>query len=195
MGPEFSRTHEDAQFLGAYADPLAAATFGQRYLFATLDQTTISGGFRVNWTFTPRLSFELYAQPLVSAGEYIGYKELARPKSYDFTRYAETGGTYDPATGTLDPDGPGGPAPPFVIENPDWGFSGNPDFNFVSLRGNAVLRWEYLPGSALYLVWTQGRNDLVSHSGGFELESSLDRLSSTDANNIFLAKVTYYFSL
>jgi hypothetical protein len=194
VGPEFTRAHEDAQFLGAYADPLAAATFGQRYLFATLDQTTISGGFRVNWTFTPRLSFELYAQPLVSSGEYADYKELAKPKSYDFTHYLENGGTYDPGTGTLDPDG-SGPAPPFTIVNPDWEFSGHPDFNFVSLRGNAVLRWEYLSGSTLYLVWTQGRNDLVPGSGGFELESSLDRLSSTDASNTFLAKVTYYFSL
>jgi hypothetical protein len=193
-GPQITNAHQEAQFLGAYADPLASATFGNRYLFGTLDQVTISGGFRVNWAFSPRLSFELYAQPLVSSGKYTDFKELAQPRSYDFTHYAENGGTYDPNTGTIDPDG-SGPAPPFQITNPDWGFSGNPDFNYVSLRGNAVLRWEYLPGSALYLVWTQGREDLAAHTGEFRLAPSMDRLTSTDANNIFLAKVTYYFNL
>ena len=149
----------------------------------------------MNWAFTPRLSLELYAQPLVSAGKYADFKELARPKSYDFTHYLENGGTYDPATGTIDPDGPGGPAPPFTISNVDWGFDGHPDFNYMSLRGNAVLRWEYRPGSTFYLVWTQTRDDLVEHAGDFELGPSFDQLSTTEAHNIFLAKATYYFNL
>ena len=195
VGPELTLNHEEAQYIGAYSDPLATATFGQRQVFATLDQTTVGGGFRVNWAFTPRLSLELYAQPLVSAGKYADFKELARPKSYDFTHYLENGGTYDPATGTIDPDGPGGPAPPFTISNVDWGFDGHPDFNYMSLRGNAVLRWEYRPGSTFYLVWTQTRDDLVEHAGDFELGPSFDQLSTTEAHNIFLAKATYYFNL
>jgi len=194
FGPEITLNHEEAQYLGAQTDPLATATFGERQVFATLDQTTVGGGFRVNWAFTPRLSFQMYAQPLVSAGKYTDFKELARPRSYDFTHYLESGGTYDPATGTIDPDG-AGPAPPFSPGNLDWGFGGNPDFNYMSLRGNAVLRWEYMSGSTLYLVWTQTRDDLVPHDGNFEFGSSMNQLSSTDTNNIFLAKVTYYFSL
>jgi len=194
VGPEVTWNHEEAQYIGAQPDPLATATFGVRQVFATLDQTTVGGGFRANLAFTPRLSFQMYLQPLVSSGKYTDYKELARPRSYDFTHYLENGGTYDPATGTIDPDG-AGPAPPFAISNIDWGFDGHPDFNYMSLRGNAVLRWEYMPGSTLYLVWTQTREDLVPHSGNFELGPSLDQLTSTDANNIFLAKVTYYFSL
>ncbi len=194
IGPELTLNHEEAQYIGAYADPLATATYGQRQVFATLDQTTLGGGFRVNWAFTPRLSFELYAQPLISSGKYTDFKELARPRSYEFTHYLENGGTYDPATGTIDPDGPG-PAPPFTIGNVDWGFDGHPDFNYMSLRGNAVLRWEYLPGSTFYLVWTQTRDDLIEHHGDFEVGPSFDQLSATEANNIFLAKVTYYFNL
>jgi hypothetical protein len=194
VGPELTLNHEEAQYIGAYADPLATATYGERQVFSTLDQTTVGGGFRLNWAFTPRLSFQMYAQPLVSSGKYTDFKELARPKSYDFTHYLENGGTYDPATGTIDPDGPG-PAPPFAIGNVDWGFDGHPDFNYMSLRGNAVLRWEYMPGSTFYLVWTQTRDDLVEHTGNFELGPSLNTLSNTDPNNTFLAKVTYYFSL
>jgi GFO/IDH/MocA oxidoreductase family protein/uncharacterized protein DUF5916 len=72
---------------------------------------------------------------------------------------------------------------------------GHPDFNYMSLRGNAVLRWEYRPGSTLYLVWTQTRDDLQEHEGNFEFGPSMQHLSNTDANNIFLAKVTYYFNL
>ncbi|HEY2954562.1 MAG TPA: DUF5916 domain-containing protein [Candidatus Eisenbacteria bacterium] len=194
VGPELTLNHENAQFIGAFADPLAGATFGQRYVFATLDQTQVSAGVRLNWAFTPRLSFQLYAQPLISTGEYSDFKELARPRSYEFKQYLAAGGTYDKNTGTLDPDGPG-PAPAFAIGNPDWGFDGHPDFDYKSLRGNAVMRWEYLPGSTLYLVWTQTRSDLLPHVGNFDLGPSLDQLTSTDADNIFLAKVTYYFSL
>jgi hypothetical protein len=194
VGPELTLNHEEAQYMGASPDPLATATYGERQVFSTLDQTTVSGGFRVNWAFTPRLSFQLYAQPLISSGQYTDFKELARPKSYDFTHYLENGGSYDPATGMIDPDG-SGPAPPFALGNLDWGFSGNPDFNYMSLRGNAILRWEYMPGSTLYLVWTQTRDDLQEHNGNFEFGPSMQNLSNTDANNIFLAKVTYYFSL
>ena len=70
----------------------------------------------------------------------------------------------------------------------------NPDFNFKSLRGNAVFRWEYLPGSTLFLVWTQERTD-AEDSGVFHMYSDAKKLMAADANNVFLAKVTYYFSL
>ena len=194
VGPEITLNYEKAQYIGTYADPLATNTFGNRYVFATLDQTQVGGGFRLNWAFTPRLSLEMYAQPLVSSGRYTDFKELARPKSYDFTHYLESGGTYDQSTGILDPDG-AGPAPPFQVENPDWGFTGHPDFNFNSLRGNAVLRWEYMPGSTRYLVWTQDRNEFIPNEGEFHLGPSLRSLSDANADNIFLAKVSYYFSL
>jgi len=70
----------------------------------------------------------------------------------------------------------------------------NPDFNFKSLRGNVVLRWEYAPGSVLYLVWTQNRSDDVLEDGEFHFRSSVNRLLTAPGDNIVMAKMTYYFA-
>ena len=70
---------------------------------------------------------------------------------------------------------------------------GNQDFNFKSLRGNAVLRWEYMPGSTLYLVWTQSRQDFES-TGDFRFGSSMGRMLRAPADNIFMVKLTYWWN-
>ena len=182
IAPAFERVLEDAQYVQAQSDPLATATFGQRYSFATLDQQTVSAQIRLNWAFTPRLSLQTYIQPLIATGDYYGYKELARPRSYEFTPYDPAGITSIAGGDSLDLDGAGALQP-----------IRNPDFNIRSLRGNSVLRWEYMPGSTLYLVWTQDRSDNEGTSA-FDLSRSFDRLVNARANNIFLAKVTYYFN-
>jgi hypothetical protein len=83
-----------------------------------------------------------------------------------------------------DPDG-SGPAQPITFDNPD--------FNTKSLRGNAVLRWEYLPGSTLYLVWTQSRSD-DEDIGVFQFRHSFQRLWKAHPDNIFMIKMTYWWS-
>jgi hypothetical protein len=182
LAPSYERVLEDAQYVTSQPDPFATTTFGQRYAFATLDQKTISAQLRLNWAFTPRLSLQTYIQPLISAGDYYGYKELARPRSYDFAPYDPAGITSIAGGDSLDLDGAGALAP-----------IRNPDFNIRSLRGNSVLRWEYMPGSTLYLVWTQDRSD-NGRTSEFDPSRSFDRLVNARANNIFLAKVTYYFN-
>jgi hypothetical protein len=161
VGPGFDRTVEDAQYVEAYDDPTATGTYGRRYVFAHLEQKTVSANIRLNWAFTPTMSLLTFMQPLISTGEYSGFKSLAEPRSYDFAPMA---------------------------------YTANPDFNFKSLRGNAVFRWEYLPGSTLFLVWTQERTDFEDN-GQFRLGPSYNRLLDADADNIFLAKVSYYFNL
>ncbi|MFI5371820.1 MAG: DUF5916 domain-containing protein [Candidatus Eisenbacteria bacterium] len=163
IGPEWDRNVEYAHYVDVFADPAATETYGNRYLFAHLDQTTVSGQFRLNWSFTPGLSLQTYLQPLISAGRYTDYKTLAAPRTYDFLHYPS-----NPTTDT-------------------------PDFNFKSLRGNAVLRWEYLPGSTFYFVWTQDRSESVSN-GEFDLRQNLDELTRIQPNNVFLVKVSYYLS-
>jgi hypothetical protein len=180
--PEMSWTHNGAQYLDTFDDALATATYGHRYVFAPLDQTTFVGGLRLNWTFTPRLSLELYAQPLLSSGDYAAPGELSAPRTYSFRTYGADGSTYDAATGDVDPDGPG-PAPAFNI--------GTPDFNFKSLRGNLVLRWEFRPGSTAYAVWTQSRSDQQDGVGEFAFRRSVSRLFDARGDNIFLVKVAY----
>lgn len=185
VNPSVAWTTSEAQWVGAFDDPLANRTFGKRYVFARLDQVTLSSAIRLNWTFTPELSFQLYAQPLVSVGDYSEYKELARARSYDFIRYGEEGSTFDGETLAADPDGPDGPAEAFELPNRD--------FNFASLRGTAVARWEYRPGSTLYLVWTQQRSD-ATDDPYFGFGSSFDQLAAAPMQNVFVLKMNWWFS-
>jgi hypothetical protein len=124
-------------------------------------------------------------QPLLSTGTYSGIKELARPRSFMFNQYQNIQYNKDDNTYTIDPDG-AGPAGAFTINNPD--------FNFKSLRGNAVLRWEYMPGSVFYFVWTQSRSDVES-TGDFSLRKSFSGLTDIHPDNIFAMKFTYWFNM
>jgi hypothetical protein len=182
--PQIERSRTSAQYVDTFDDSLASNTFGQRYVFADLDQTTVSASVRLNWIFTPRLSLEVYTQPLLSSGRYAGYKELARPRSYEFTRYPDPASTADPDRIVVDPDG-AGPAESHEIDDPN--------FSLASLRGNAVLRWEYSPGSTLFLVWTQNRSDTET-IGTFRTGPALGRLFDASADNIFLVKVSYWWN-
>lgn len=182
FSPEIYFADEYSQWVGSFADPNAVNTFGRRYVFANLKQTTFVSGIRLNWTFTPEISLQLYVQPLFATGEYSNFKELAKSKSYDFNNYGENSSTINYANGnyTVNP-GNGGSQFSF----------GNPNFNFKSLRGNAVLRWEYTAGSVFYLVWTQDRSDF-ENNGEFSLGKSFNRLFEAEADNIFLLKFTYW---
>src|SRR5207249_9824008 len=104
-------------------------------------------------TWSRKLRPQLSLPPLVGSGLYTDLKEPATPRKYDFSVSGRNAGTIPrDSTGAyqIDPDGPG----------PASGFTGpDPNFNFRSLLGNAVLRWEYRPGSAVFLVWQQSRNE------------------------------------
>ena len=182
--PRIERTGTSAQYVDTFDDPAAISTFGHRYVFADLDQTTVSASVRLNWIFTPRLSLEVYAQPLLSSGRYTGFKELARPRSYDFTAYPDPAATDDPDRIVVDPDGDG----TAVGQEID-----DPNFSLASLRGNAVLRWEYSAGSTLFLVWTQNRSDTET-IGTFRTGRALDRLWGAAGENIFLLKLSYWWN-
>jgi hypothetical protein len=180
--PAWERNWTPAQWIDNFVDPTAIHTYGTRYVFGALNQHTVSAGLRVNWTFSPRLSLQLYAQPLISSGKYTDYKELAQPSSYQFNIYGNpiiTSGDI-----TIDPDA-SGPAAPFTFADPN--------FNFKSLRGNAILRWEYSPGSTIYFVWTQTRSD-EDQIGNFNFGDSLSQLWKAEADNIFLVKFSYYWN-
>lgn len=184
VGPGYSRNGDGAQYIGTFTDPLATSTYGARYVFGDLVQDTWSGNIRLNWIFSPRLSLELFAQPLLSTGEYTTVKELARPGTYDFNRYGENGSTYDRDTGIADPDG-AGPAAPIEV--------GNPDFTFASLRGNAVMRWEYAPGSTLFLVWTHNRAyDVTGETTS--IGEAVRELRHAPSDNVLMVKVSYWWN-
>jgi hypothetical protein len=185
VNPLFERDTTPAQWIDNFDDPLATSTFGARYVFGELKQKTLSSSLRLNWTFSPKLSLQLYAQPLVSSGNYRNYKELERPRSYDFRIYNQDFIRQDGVDFVIDPDGPG-PANSIRFENPN--------FNIRSLRGNAILRWEYKPGSAVYFVWTQTRSD-EEDIGAFQFGRSFGKLWRANSDNIFMVKFSYYLNL
>ena len=187
LGPSYSSNRRSDQYVEAVGDTTAAAFSGTRYVFADLRQHTISMETRFNITFTPNLTFELYAQPLIAGQSYSKYKEFAAPRGLQKLTYGQDIGTVSvtpgsPNTITIDPDG-AGPAQTFQFSDPT--------FTFRSLRGNAVLRWEYHPGSTLYLVWTR-ESDSVLYRGAIDFGTDSRSLFQGPAQNIFLLKVNYW---
>jgi len=189
VGPQVSRDILEAQWVRRFSDPTALETYNTRYIFAHLDQTTFAADVRADWIISPKLSFQIYLQPFIASARYSDFKYLAKSKSYDFVKYGENGSTIEQTISadgdisyTLDPDG-NGPSESRIIYNPD--------FNYISLRGNAVLRWEYLPGSTLYLVWTQSRED-VNSNGDFRFGNSMNNLFGVRPDNIFMLKLSYW---
>jgi len=187
LGPTWEDDHIRSQYVTTVADPTATAMYGNRYVFAFLRQKTLAMDTRLAVTFTPNLTLELYLQPLVASGAYSAFHEFDRPRSLARSTYGVDRGTIAVAGGTytVDPDGPGG-AQPFTFSNPD--------FNFRSLRGNAVVRWEFHPGSTIYLVWTQSRSDNAD-VGDFQLGRDLRGLIGAPPENIFLVKMSYWLGL
>jgi hypothetical protein len=187
LGPQYIYQATQTQWVGRFADPLMTATYGSRYVFGHIKQQVVAAEIRLNWTFTPTLSLQAYLQPFIGVGHYNTFKELARPREYAYNTYGQGASTIAYADGvyTVDPDG-AGPAAPFSF--------GDPDFNMKSLRGTVVLRWEYRPGSLLYLVWTQNRAD-YANPGDFQLRRDMANLLTAPGDNIFMLKFSYRWGL
>ena len=191
FGPNYTFDHDPAQYIRAVVDATAQNFYGTRYIFSDIDSKTLSMDTRVNVTFTPTMSLQLFAQPFISSNSFSQWKQFAQPRDVAkqvFGRDVGTVSETNSAAGrniTIDPDG-AGPASSFSISDPN--------FTFRSLRGNAVFRWEYTPGSTLYLVWTQDRSS-SDPTGDFELERDRRALLSSPANHVFLIKVNYWLPL
>jgi hypothetical protein len=161
--PFFSQGRIAAQYLATVPDPAATATFGRRYFFAPLDFTQLNASVRANVTFAPRLTLEVYAQPLIFTSDYQTAGALTAPRTFSF----------EPADG--------GPV-------------GSGDNTERSLRGNAVLRWEWRPGSTIYFAWQQTRRSSGSESE-FDLWRDQRLLFEAPPDNIFVIKASYWLSM
>jgi len=193
LGPSLNLDNTAQQYVYEVTDPNAPTGFGgTRYVFGRLRQKTFSLDTRINTTFTPNLTLELFAQPFLSSGHYTTFKEFAEVKSRRMNFFGRDNDSWvhtntDPQTGaityTIDPDGDAGAAAPFTFDNPD--------FNFRSLRGTSVLRWEYRPGSTLYFVWTQQREGF-DQFGDFNFSRDRSALFRDRPTNVFQVKATYW---
>jgi hypothetical protein len=189
FGPEYDYNFTSYQWVGNFSDSYATNTYNTRYVFGDLTQKTILANIRLNWIFTPTLSLQLYVQPLISVGDYVNFKEIVNPPNLDFRKYGTENSeiTYDEGSSTyiVDPDG-NGPAQQFSFSNPD--------FNFKSLRGNLVLRWEALPGSVFYFAWTNSRTNF-ENPGVLNFKNDFSNLINSESDNVFLVKFSYWFNL
>ncbi len=155
-GLRLSRNHDESQWVGQLPDG--------RYVFGLLDQKTVALTARVNYTVTPTLSIQIYAEPFVSAGEYSQFKALLNGRSTSYE------GRYTPTD-----------------------YHRNPDFNYRSFRTTNVLRWEYKPGSTIFAVWQQGREDSLDR-GTFDFSRDFGGVFNAPARNVFLVKWAYWLN-
>jgi hypothetical protein len=181
IAPEISSSHDAVQFLRSVADTAAVGTFGRRYVFGDLRYNQLSLETRVDWTFTPQLSLQVFAQPLIANGEYQGFRSLRQARTFDFDEFTKADGTL-----TQDENG--------LVAHPPGGLDiriGEPDFTTLSLVGNAVVRWEYRPGSALFFVWQQRRSGF-EQTPGFAPGRDLGGIFRERPENVFAVKASYW---
>lgn len=159
-----------------------------RYILGTIDNKTLSASIRLNYNINPNLTVQYYGQPFISRANYSSFKHVTNPIANDlydrFHTYDNNQISYSNGIYSVDEDTDG---------NSDYSFY-NPDFSFVQFRSNLVMRWEYIPGSELYFVWSQGITGFVDPSEG--LANGLEQgILNQKPENIFLIKATYRFVL
>ncbi len=195
LQPRFSRERNSSQYVTDSDADFYDPTYGERYLFGDLLRHSFSLETRINVAFSPNLSLQLFAQPLVSSGEYRSYRQLEASETFDFIELEEGVATETEAgvscgTGTiclLD----GERHVDFTGDGLADDSFGDRDFNIRSLRGSAVLRWEYRPGSVFFLVWQQARRDVLD-TGEFRLGRDLGGIFSAPGEDTFIAKASFY---
>ena len=166
LGFNWGHNVQNSQWFGRYAD----ATDVDRYTFAHLDQTTTSATVRLNYTFSPTVSLQAYTQPFVSKGTYSNVRQLsATPRA---ARYDDRYAAFNDSSVTNNPGG----------------------FNFKAFQSNVVFRYEYAPGSILFLVWNQGRQGYDGVEGDRSFQGDVRDLLRLHPANTFLVKASYWLN-
>jgi hypothetical protein len=164
IGTRYQRNKDNTQW---YANLGKIGAPDAHYLVARLDQHLLSFTSRLNYTATPTLSFQFYAEPFVTTGEFSNVRELDAPRDADYEKRFK----------------------PYDLGKPAGGF------NSKQFHSNMVIRWEYRPGSTLFLVWAQGRDQDDRNLGSFAPVRDYRDLFGARPDNTLLLKASYWFSL
>ena len=179
VGPHFQHDINDSQWYGEFDTMNADSSYSKHYSFAHLDQRTLSMTTRFDYTATPTLTFQVYASPYVTVGHYSKLRELNDPRA---ASYADRYKLYTPFD--------------YADTTAYIGYTaGANDFNYKALNTNAVLRWEYRPGSSIFVVWQQGREQSDRNYGQFAAQRDYRDLFRAHPDNTFLIKASYWLSL
>ena len=185
LSPQFSKNNDKLQFV----ENIETAN-ETRYVNATIDQQTLSASIRLNYTINPDLTIQYYTQPFISRGRYSNFKYITNPIAGDFNNRFQL---YDVNQISFDANNDVYLVDENLDSTTDYEI-GNPDFSFVQFRSNLVVRWEYIPGSEIFLVWSQGVTSLTDPMN--DLFRSLETgILDQKPENIFLLKMTYRFVL
>jgi hypothetical protein len=183
INPEYERERSNRQFV-TQIDGGRDETFGRRYIFGHIERSTVSMQVRLSFTFKPDLNLDFYAEPFAASGRYERLGELSAARVRDLRWYGEAPETTFARSGSGDwliTDG----ASDFIVSNRD--------FDVQSFRSNLVLRWEWRPGSTLYLVWQQDRSKEEATRRSAGLRSMFGSLTAP-GDNILALKTTFWFS-
>jgi len=164
-----------------------------KYIFASIDRKTISTSFRINFNLNPDLTLQYWGQPYIASGKYHDHKFILDPMA---DNYRDRFHTYTPQQKTFDAEDNNYSVDMNMDGTPEYTIE-NKDFNFQEFLSNLVIRWEYNPGSSLYLVWSQTRS-FSNESGVMRYFSDLGDLFNRDndvPHNVFLVKFSYRFGL
>ena len=178
--PYYDRTTEPQQYTTTLPGG-RAETYGSRYVFAFIDRTTVATAFRLGLTVKPDMNIDVYAEPFAASGRYYDYGELLAPGSRERLLYGTSGTSLvinSDGSQTVTADGS-----TFTLRNRD--------FNTLSFRSNVVLRWEWRPGSTLYVVWQQSRAGSEvngDHVGAGDMFRSL----TAPGTNYFVIKTSFW---
>lgn len=180
VSPSFSRNNNQMQYVAT-----TSSNNEPRYVVAEIDQTVARVTMRMTYMITPNLSVQYWGQPFGTSGDYSNFKYITDPKaesySQRFNQIQSSWLTLQNNGYDVDEGGDG---------SVNYSF-GKPDFNFGQFRSNMVIRWEYIPGSTVFFVWTKEKNGEF-----FDNEPEHDPYSfrfSQKGHNIFLVKFTYRF--
>jgi hypothetical protein len=176
----YSNNHDNLQYIDT-----KSVNNQNQYILGKINQQTLGVTFRIDYNITPELSLQYYGSPFASVGKYSEFKTVTDPRAKLYTsRYL----ILNPVLNGNDYNVPGD-----NNSSMNYSFS-NPDFNFYQFRSNLVLRWEYSPGSQIYLVWSQDRTNYIQ-PGNYSVNTALSNLKNIYPNNIFLLKYNYWFTI
>ncbi len=185
LSPTSSRNGSELQYVDTQPGP-----GGDRYLFGRLSQRTSALTFRVDLSLSPNLTIQYYGAPFVSAGRYSELKRMVAPQA---PAYRERFRVYEPgqlavdtASGVVSADEDRDGAVDYRFDRPD--------FDFREFNSTLVARWEYRPGSLLYLIWSQARTEQALRENGTSVGPSLRALFNAYPHDVFLIKFTHWFS-
>jgi hypothetical protein len=180
LGPSVYFRDDPLQYV---AEVAGAEGDASHFVFARIRETDVSLTLRMNWTFSPRLALQAYAQPFIAAGRYSEFKDIDHP---DARRYTDRFRLLAPGdvsfTGSADPSGAA-----LQLDRPD--------FNFRQLRSTVVMRWEYRPGSTVFAIWSHGRTSDTFDDGRFRFGRDLGDLGAAASENVVMVKANYWIGL